>query len=359
MPAEQVDELPEGVTAVPHGEVALRGFPQPVKVVALAGVPVPSPPPRHRRALDALALRGVARPPCASGPSSIGPVPTSGAALVAAGATELRIAVRWAQLQPRAGHWDGRRPRSAGHRGGRAPRDAGLAPVAGAARPPGARAGSTTRAASPTPRRPARWWPRYLDGVAGHLGDTVAGWFPMVEPGRVRHRRLRRARPGRGLRRPPRPRRGVARRLAHPPRPLAGRHGAGGASPWDDEWPRAPAHGRADARPACELDDLAGSCDLLGGIVHDRRPDRRRPARRAARAPGRPRVPSGPLTVLIDAGRHRRRGTGRRRRGGRRPVAALWSTATTASRVDSVFADSPAGRATAARRRAADQLRLR
>ena len=33
--------------------------------------------------------------------------PDERAALVAAGATELRIAVRWAQLQPRAGHWDG------------------------------------------------------------------------------------------------------------------------------------------------------------------------------------------------------------------------------------------------------------
>jgi adenylate cyclase len=42
LPAEQIDELPDGVTAVPHGEVVLRGFPQPVKVVALAGVPVPS-----------------------------------------------------------------------------------------------------------------------------------------------------------------------------------------------------------------------------------------------------------------------------------------------------------------------------
>ena len=39
---------------------------------------------------------------------------------------------------PGAGHWDGRRPRSAGRRGRPTPRDAGLAAVAGAARPPGA-----------------------------------------------------------------------------------------------------------------------------------------------------------------------------------------------------------------------------
>ena len=31
MPADQLDDLPEGVNAVPHGEVALRGFPQPVE----------------------------------------------------------------------------------------------------------------------------------------------------------------------------------------------------------------------------------------------------------------------------------------------------------------------------------------
>jgi class 3 adenylate cyclase len=42
LPADQLDDLPDGVTAVPHGEVALRGFPQPVKVVALAGVPLPT-----------------------------------------------------------------------------------------------------------------------------------------------------------------------------------------------------------------------------------------------------------------------------------------------------------------------------
>jgi adenylate cyclase len=42
MPAEQVDDLPDGVSAVPYGEVELRGFPQPVQVVSLAGVPLPA-----------------------------------------------------------------------------------------------------------------------------------------------------------------------------------------------------------------------------------------------------------------------------------------------------------------------------
>ncbi len=43
MPADHLDELPEGVTAIPYGDLALRGFPHPVSVVALAGLPVPSP----------------------------------------------------------------------------------------------------------------------------------------------------------------------------------------------------------------------------------------------------------------------------------------------------------------------------
>ena len=43
MPADEVDELPDGVVFTPHGELTLRGFPQPVSVVALSGTAVPSP----------------------------------------------------------------------------------------------------------------------------------------------------------------------------------------------------------------------------------------------------------------------------------------------------------------------------
>ncbi len=40
MPAEQAVELPEGVITKPHGVIELRGFPQPLTVVALTGSPV-------------------------------------------------------------------------------------------------------------------------------------------------------------------------------------------------------------------------------------------------------------------------------------------------------------------------------
>jgi class 3 adenylate cyclase len=46
MPDDQVDDLPEGVVVSAHADVALRGFPTPVGVVALSGSPVPSIP-RH------------------------------------------------------------------------------------------------------------------------------------------------------------------------------------------------------------------------------------------------------------------------------------------------------------------------
>ncbi len=39
MPTMQLDRLPSGVTAEPYGEVELRGFPGPIEVVSLSGVP--------------------------------------------------------------------------------------------------------------------------------------------------------------------------------------------------------------------------------------------------------------------------------------------------------------------------------
>jgi class 3 adenylate cyclase len=45
IPSDNLEDLPEGVVATPHGEVTLRGFPQPVGVVSLSGAPVQSP--RH------------------------------------------------------------------------------------------------------------------------------------------------------------------------------------------------------------------------------------------------------------------------------------------------------------------------
>jgi class 3 adenylate cyclase len=42
MPTMQLEHLPEGVTANPHGEVELRGFPGPIDVIELDGHPAPS-----------------------------------------------------------------------------------------------------------------------------------------------------------------------------------------------------------------------------------------------------------------------------------------------------------------------------
>jgi adenylate cyclase len=42
MPTMHLDRLPEGINAVPYGEVELRGFPGPVDVVQLTGRPGPA-----------------------------------------------------------------------------------------------------------------------------------------------------------------------------------------------------------------------------------------------------------------------------------------------------------------------------
>ena len=39
MPATQVERLPDGVTLASHGDIELRGFPGPISVVELSGVP--------------------------------------------------------------------------------------------------------------------------------------------------------------------------------------------------------------------------------------------------------------------------------------------------------------------------------
>ena len=40
VPADQTVDLPEGVTASPHGVIELHGFPQPVTVADLGGTPM-------------------------------------------------------------------------------------------------------------------------------------------------------------------------------------------------------------------------------------------------------------------------------------------------------------------------------
>jgi hypothetical protein len=189
--------------------------------------------------------------------------PDERSALVAAGVTDLRIAVRWAQLQPRAGHWDGDALEAVATEVAEA-QDAGLAPWLAllGRRLPGwfddEGGFADTKAAT-------RWWPRYLDGVAGHLGDAVAGWFPMVNPAGF----ATAAFAGRGPDVAFAGRRALvvawrdAWRILHGRSPVAT---ALAVDPWDDDWPRLLRTGEPTPT-GVELDDLAGSCDLLGGIV--------------------------------------------------------------------------------------------
>ena len=51
IPTMGLERLPEGVVATPHGPVELAGFPGPIEVFELSGVPRARPQ-RHRRALD-------------------------------------------------------------------------------------------------------------------------------------------------------------------------------------------------------------------------------------------------------------------------------------------------------------------
>jgi class 3 adenylate cyclase len=43
MPSMQLERLPEGVTATPHGSLELRGFPGPIEVLELDGRPTFTP----------------------------------------------------------------------------------------------------------------------------------------------------------------------------------------------------------------------------------------------------------------------------------------------------------------------------
>jgi hypothetical protein len=219
------------------------------------------------------------------------------AALGAGGATELRIPARWVDLQPRAGHWDGETLEALAVQVTDA-RDAGLGPWLAllGRRTPGwfddEGGFADSKAAS-------RWWPRYVDGLASYLGGDVAGWFPMIDPagfaarafaGRdpdvaaVGHRHLLVAwrdawRVLRGG--PP-----VATALA--------------VNPWDGDWPRALRTGEPNPT-ALEIEDLAGSCDLLGAIVGvDHRTDSDQPVEALVRLAGE--GPDGPLAVLASLG---------------------------------------------------------
>jgi hypothetical protein len=189
--------------------------------------------------------------------------PDERAALVAAGATELRIPARWAQLQPRSGHWDGSvlEALAAEVTGAR---EAGLAPWLALL---GRRVPDwfDDEGGFADAKAASRWWPRYIDGVAGHLGDAVAGWFPMINPTGFATAAFAGRDPDVAFA----GRRALvvawrdAWRILHGGGPIAT---ALSIDPWDDEWPRLLRTGEPTPT-GLELDDLAGSCDLLGGLV--------------------------------------------------------------------------------------------
>jgi hypothetical protein len=276
--------------------------------------------------------------------------PDERAALVAAGVTELRIAARWATLQPRPGHWDGSALEALGAAVAAA-RDSGLEPWVAllGRRVPGWFDDEGGFADAQTA---ARWWPRYIDGLASRLGDAVGGWFPMVNPAGFAAAAFAGRDPdvAYGGRRALVVAWRDAWRILHGGAPVAT---ALALDPWSDEWPRLLRTGEP-ASAGLELADLAGSCELLGGLVAiGPKTPVDQPAellvRLAAEGPERP------LAVLVALD-----GAGDEERADAAGVAAAVVRAVAADGVviDAIFADSLLA-ADGGPAPAADQLRLR
>jgi hypothetical protein len=197
------------------------------------------------------------------GAVAAGDRPDDLAALASVGVTDVRLAVRWADLQPAADRWSGPAVEAlataiAGVR------EAGLSPwlaLLGRRTPnwfedEGGFADAKTV---------GRWWPRYVEGVADRVGDQAGGWLPIVGPvgfaeqAFAGHDDTVVAMGRRTLL--------VAWRDAwqvlHGGPPVAT---AIGLQPWDDEWPRALRTGEPVPN-GLVLEGLSGACDLLGGLL--------------------------------------------------------------------------------------------
>jgi len=184
-------------------------------------------------------------------------------ALASAGVSAVRLAVRWADLQPGPDRWS-------------EPAVEALAASVVAAQAAGldpwlALLGRRTpnwfedEGGFADAKTAGRWWPRYVEGVADRFGDEVGGWFPMVGPvGFAEH-----AFAGRDETVMAMGRRTLlvawrdAWRILHGVAPVAT---AIAVRPWDDEWPRALRTGEPVPN-GLELEGLVGACDLLGAIL--------------------------------------------------------------------------------------------
>lgn len=191
------------------------------------------------------------------------PRPDDLAGLASVGVTAVRLAARWGDLQSGPDRWSGPAVEAlaasiaAAHAAGLMPWLALLGRrVPNWFDDEGGFAGATAA---------GRWWPRYVEGVADRVGNDVGGWFPMIGPVGMAEQAFA----GRDETVTAMGRRALlvawrdAWRILHDGAPVAT---AIAVRPWDDEWPRALRTGEPVPN-GLELDGLAGSCDLLGGLV--------------------------------------------------------------------------------------------
>jgi hypothetical protein len=194
--------------------------------------------------------------------------PDDFAALASAGVTDVRLAVRWADLQPGADRWSGPDVEALA---------TAIAAVRGAGLTPWlALLGRRTpnwfedEGGFADARTAGRWWPRYVEGVADRVGDQASGWFPMVGPVGFAEQAFA----GRDETVVAMGRRTLLVAWREAWRVLGGGPPVAtaiGLQPWDDEWPQALRTGEPVPN-GLVLEGLAGACDLLGGLLSvDRR----------------------------------------------------------------------------------------
>jgi hypothetical protein len=190
------------------------------------------------------------------------PGPDRRAALRSAGANALRIPARWPELQPRQGQWDGQAIEQLRVEAADATA-VGLEPWLAllGRRVPG---WFDDEGGFGDAKNAGRWWPRFVDGLATELGDNVGGWFPMIDPAGFATLAFADLDPQaafNGYRTLLVAWRDAWRILRGGP-PVAA---ALALRPWDARWLRALRTGEP-TETALEIEDLGGSCDLLGGI---------------------------------------------------------------------------------------------